>query len=156
MNREEVEHAIAELTGAWRGSRTLPALDTWRSVLLKADTVIAARTIVRLIDTCKHAPSIAEFREAYAAIESSIEPEAKARRADRSCPLCGGIGWQEGPPERYEPSQRQAAADAAEEARARKSGKVWLTPVYERSTVVPCPCSPAAEAVHRRILNGGR
>lgn len=154
MTREEVEHALAELTGAWRGSRTLPALDTWRSVLAKCETVAAARTIVRLIDTCKHAPSIAEFREAYA--ETTNATPTTAERADRSCPLCDGTGWQEGQPERYEPSLRQLAMLAEEEKRAKAKRELWVQPTFERSTVVPCPCSAAAEATHRRIVKGDR
>lgn len=154
MTRDEIETALDAMTGAWRGSRTMPSLDTWRSVLAQCDTEPAVRAIARLIDSCKHAPTIAEFREVYANEETATAPPV--RKASPRCELCGGTGWQEGPPERYTPSLRMLAMLAEEEKRAKAKRELWVQPTFERSTVVPCPCSAAAEATHRRIVKGDR
>jgi hypothetical protein len=135
VRRDQCDALVEEMHGIWRGSRTLPTMDAWRSTLEMLDAALAAETLARLAGRSPTAPSIAEFRSTYRVVE-----EAKVWRpqARKRCSECEGTGWVEGPAQRYEPSRLMVAMVDSARRQALADGEPWTEPVHETTSVVPC------------------
>jgi hypothetical protein len=150
VRRNQCDGLVEEMQRAWRGSRTLPHPDAWRSTLMQMDAALAAEAVARLVGRSSAAPSIAEFRATYRQVEEAKlwRPQARKR-----CSECEGTGWVTGPPQRYEPSRSMLAAHEQDRRAALSSARTaaiaagvefdpstvrWEPPACEYTTVVPC------------------
>lgn len=83
MNHNDAERISFKLATSW--PRSSVAAESWSEELLELNTGPAEEAVRRLIRTCEHPPTIAQFYAVYRGLHGTAHEPA--------CPTCGGDGW---------------------------------------------------------------